>query len=437
MRLNNRYFPTITILPSIFIVIVVLAIPTTTISSVCLENGAVRHSISERSTPVVIAGNAQMESFFVANGTTGRSWSSPYSLQDLEFNVTGFAPRFHLTDTSRFLKIRNCTFVDHPSGSNGALQFTNASNIQVEGCRFMNVSNVAVFIQSSSNLTITNCIFYGNNESIYLLDNNPGIKIQQSEFLSDGFSIHSYSNLNVVIEANIFEHGNKSIGMQYDQFFNITENSIFHSKNGLIVSDGQDNHIWNNWFVNNSVQAFDQEPSSNAWDNGTWGNCWSGYSLQNPGATATGRFWNQPYTLSEYNPSVTDNHSITACSFPFVAFETSKARAIENELISFIFTGAWEVGTIEISWQFGDGDSLMGQDVDHIYDSEGMYDITVNATDGNGDTRSLVRLAAITITLPGIVNGYVSAIIIGMVIGGIAVLIAINTKKRHVLIPGP
>ena len=57
------------------------------------------------------------------------------------------------------------------------------------------------------------------------------------------------------------------------------------------------------------------------------------------------------------------------------------------------------------TWEFGDGETAMGQRVQHIYDAAGTYTVTLTVTDDDGATATTTRTVEVIAT--GTVTGYV------------------------------
>lgn len=69
-----------------------------------------------------------------------------------------------------------------------------------------------------------------------------------------------------------------------------------------------------------------------------------------------------------------------------------------GESISFDGSGSADIhGTIvSYEWDFGDGNTGMGETVTHTYDSEGTYDVTLTVTDDDGATATSTAVATVT-----------------------------------------
>jgi len=83
------------------------------------------------------------------------------------------------------------------------------------------------------------------------------------------------------------------------------------------------------------------------------------------------------------NVSVTLNSSISA------QFTYSPSSPVEGERVTFndASTGT---GIILWSWDFGDGDTALGKNVDHVYDAAGRYMVTLTVGDGT-TTDSIIK----------------------------------------------
>jgi len=101
--------------------------------------------ISPVSVPINITGNAEMDSFFASSPNDGLSWDSAYVLDNYQINgskLNGDNACINISDTSRFLIIRNCRlFGRYASDGNIGLSLTNCKNIQIDDCSIINNGN--------------------------------------------------------------------------------------------------------------------------------------------------------------------------------------------------------------------------------------------------------------------------------------------------------
>jgi parallel beta-helix repeat protein len=100
----------------------------------------------------------------------------------------------------------------------------------------------------------------------------------------------------------------------------LVKNTISNCDLGLKAVPGQDNYIYHNNFIDNTIQAEDY--GNNNWDNGTEGNYWSDYTGEDADSNGIG---DTPYLI---NPSGVDQ-------YPLIREYTSIDEIIVNVTKSF------------------------------------------------------------------------------------------------------
>ena len=142
---------------------------------------------------------------------------------------------------------------------------------------FNGIDGIRLFY-SDYNIINSNNIFNNTEDGIQLHVSSYYNKIIGNNFTGNiEYGIENYG-YNTEISFNtflnnlygIYNHGDDTIIRKN----NFTDNDLY----GLVVSGGSDNNIiFNNQFINNSVNAYDYS-SSTEWDNGSLGNYWNDYS---------------------------------------------------------------------------------------------------------------------------------------------------------------
>ncbi len=108
-------------------------------------------------------------------------------------------------------------------------------------------------------------------------------------------------------------------------------------------------------------------------------------------------------TLTATNGGVTSTHSqvITVYPNPTVSFSASPLIVCPGNPVSFTSTTVGGVpGPVTTLWAFGDGLSGSGSPVLHSYASSGVYNVTLYATNAEGCSATLTRLAYIDVVVP-------------------------------------
>lgn len=383
-----------------------LSVLTLNIGKLFQNNSVIKSSSSE-----IISSNQEMDQFFSSNSSDGLSPSTPYLIQDLFFKSDSSPFSLNISNTDRFLEIRNCTFIGGESYSR-VFNFLNVTNLTITGCYFEGFTDQVIKISQSDNIIINSSIFL-HNYKVITIEYSDEISIQDNEFRSNYLA--------------------NDIGDNVD-YSNFSKNVFFNNNNGLIIrgNDNCDgNMIWDNYFHQNGIQASDYSDGLNSWDNGSWGNYWSDYSTKYPAASLNGRFWDQSYNIASYNPNAYDNFPINYCSFSLILLKLSKNSTQVNNNIDFFYMGVQEPGNMEISWSFGDGITKTGINettVNHKYNSPGKYSISIQVEDSDGDARYLWIYQAVSITNE--ISGFNLSFLLSMGISILVLFVSITRRKR-------
>jgi len=157
---------------------------------------------------------------------------------------------------------KDTTFIDANGISGRTIQIQNRNSVNITQFTVRNGS-FCLYVESSSNISITNCAILNSSVT--------GICLNASENIT-------------ITNTNISNH---ALGVSYTNAANnniLTDNEIFNNNIGVIVNTGSTyNSIYHNNF-NNTHNAFDNG-TNNPWDNGNLsdyrlrgGNWWSNYT---------------------------------------------------------------------------------------------------------------------------------------------------------------
>jgi len=121
-------------------------------------------------------------------------------------------------------------------------------------------------VSKSTNLTILNNTIQGNISYGISLGNSNSTVISENRVIGGGVNGYLTDDQGIVLESSskVEIFGN-----------NVTLEAI-----GIHLSSSTGNHLYHNNLVNNTIQAQDDQPGQNSWDNGypSGGNFWSDYT---------------------------------------------------------------------------------------------------------------------------------------------------------------
>jgi hypothetical protein len=83
---------------------------------------------AEIHSKIYIDGNSALDAFCSGDGTDGLSWASAHVIEDYEIDAGGSGSGIYISNTDRYLIIRNCTL------SNSGISIWSCSNIKVMNC---------------------------------------------------------------------------------------------------------------------------------------------------------------------------------------------------------------------------------------------------------------------------------------------------------------
>lgn len=404
------------------------------------NHASIAEPIHTSGPQIVITGDAEMDTFFSGNATSGTSHSDAYLLENMIFTSVNNDGIIKITDTTRYLHIKNCTFTNEEnaySTSHGVM-LDNVSNIWIENCTiigFNQENQNGVYLTQSVNVTINASYFLLNRHGINLNIGNSLITVKDNIIYNSTYrGIRSSWNSQVEIYRNDIRFNFLGIWIAYDDNFEITNNTFKDNSGGITCGTGCSvNFIWNNYFKNTNNAYDSDETNSNFWDNSTWGNYWSDYILDNPTATNDGTYWDTRYIITEYYSSIYDNCPVVACTFPLVDFTANKRKIEVNQSVSFQFTGILGFGNPGFNWSFGDGISSNATNPTHVYSEVGTYDVTLTLEDADGDVRTFTLEGYIQVTGPGAdlpVPWGILYVIIGTSAGAAVLVIVLLVQKR-------
>jgi parallel beta-helix repeat protein len=193
------------------------------------------------------------------------TWADPFLIENVTIDGVDANSTIIINNTSDYFKINNCTLYDSPTGVlNGSIILNNASNGQIIDVE-MYSGGYGIWINDSSNITISDCyIRVNSNDGIYIGNSN-NITINGSTDLYNNIGHGVYfnnSDNNTVCYSIIRNNDLYGIYLDNESDDNwIYENYVGYNKYDMvletinsqqvnvcyyIIDNGQDNTIVNN-----------------------------------------------------------------------------------------------------------------------------------------------------------------------------------------------
>jgi parallel beta-helix repeat protein len=186
----------------------------------------------------------------------------------------------------------------------------------------------------------------------------------------------------VTIQDFTIKNGTYGIRISSSSNNTIRQNTIMETNYGAYIDSSSNNKVYHNNFLNNIHQAYDDE--NNTWDNGhsSGGNYWDDYTSIDSNDDGIGD--------ASYDIPGGDNQDM----YPFVNpineipvtnFTYSPINPTTQETVNFTDESVDPDGYILTwFWNFGDGNTSSEQNPSHKYADDGLYNVTLKATDDVG-----------------------------------------------------
>ena len=313
----------------------------------------------------------------------------PYIISDYKIK-SFFRPAISISNTDSYVTIKNCEISGNSflrTGAIAGIYITNSKNIRIENTTIKDISaDFGIALISSSNNTVKNCDFENNKRGITVngcpngydaFSNNNTITKCNFKNCIDGvyFCCLPSSKNNEISYCNIKEN---SRGICLDhciRYTTITNCNLSGNEIGLeIISASSNNHISNNIFYKNNIQAFDN--CKNHWDNGEkyGGNYWEDHKFSKPYIIKGNSNSIDKYPLK--SKELTEN----VISF----FECTPRTVFINEEVVFDGSMSYNKNKIDsYKWTVENTFIQCNKKIYHTFTEPGTYNVTLNITSSN------------------------------------------------------
>lgn len=286
--------------------------------------------------PIRINNNTDFATLgFNGTGTAGNPWI----IENYEIDGTGHGYCIYVGNTTEHFVVKN-SYLHNASGGPGSIYYFDSSVMMFNvshGELFNNTvafSNYGIYFYNDSfnNTILNNTVCYNTNTGVLLDAGSHGNEISDNIIYSNGLhGIYIYKGDGNILRRDTVSHNGNSGIFIYTSAVNwilnctadnntamgihiysssegnlVTQSSLVDNGCGVRIYNSAHNTIYNNDFINNTIQAYDNNASNN-WDSAAWdymvgGNYWNDYAGQDimsgpaqnlPGADG---FGDTPYT---------------------------------------------------------------------------------------------------------------------------------------------
>ncbi len=246
-----------------------------------------------------------------------------------------------------------------------------------------------VALISSTNITAENLVLTSNEQGV-LLVNTQNSTIRNVAMSGNDVGIDLRMSSTNTVTMNCLSAINwLSIYLTYSNSNTVTENTIHKGNYGISATHSSGNKIYHNNFIDNKVQQY-QVNCVNEWNDDGEGNYWSDYTGVDSNEDGVGDTMLPHLGVDHYPlvhvydkiPPVADAGEDQTVFKDSAAFFDASGSSDNTDLASYV-------------WDFGDGSSGTGINVNHTYTTSGVYNVTLTVTDLGSNTAENTALVTV------------------------------------------
>lgn len=387
------------------------------------ENIVVNKTVSlvgeNRSTTIIDGSNSSTVVYISANDVYVSGFTIRYS--GLDFDDNGI----RLDSSSNIVISGNVI-----TNNTWDIWLEQASNNAISENIIANSSDSGIYLGASNNNVVNDNTITNNTYGMWLERSSTNNTIRNNIVTWNwmGISLAKTSDGNSVYENTITKN-DEGIHL-FSDFNSIYENTIENNWAGIYSLKSEENIIYRNNFINNTVQV-DMGDSVGVWDNGAEGNYWSDYDGQDLNGDGIGDTL-LPYQGLDQYPLV-EAWSQFRLFPPVASFTGSSTSVFTAVVIHFNASASYDPDGYIMSyfWDFGDGTNATGVLVNHAYTSPGIYNVTLTVKDAANNTNTH-SISVSVLSPPEVSSWWIIGAVALIAIGVVGIVLWKHKTRKNV-----